>query len=440
MKILIVGAGKLGVYLASFLEEKGHEVDIIENDRDRLNRVLKYNTFNITLGDATDTRVLEESDIEDADVFISTTSNGEMNMILCLMAKKLGAKKTICICDNDKYLDHVEFMGEILNIDLIINQKLETARYILREIYSPEVIRVDTIDHGKMRMVEMKVGEKDEMASHSLLELSNILPKNMLVAGISRDSKVIIPRGNDRIIEGDIIHLISSNDNFIKFFGRRNGISPGETFFIISGGLLTYFLVERLERFGHQVKVLEKDKDLINLLRRDFPNCEAVYDEGFDINALERENITDYENLILLSKTDEINFALSQIAKNIGVKKIYASIYSKNLLKNISSNCIDLAFSEQEVVLNIIKNFIEINDSFEDAKVGTLKNISKSKIKIDEVLVDKESKYVNRLISDIHMPEDRLIAFVARKNKILIPNGDDIIKPKDVLIIISERV
>ena len=72
--------------------------------------------------------------------------------------------------------------------------------------------------------------------------------------------------------------------------------------------------------------------------------------------------------------------------------------------------------------------------------MGTLKNISKSKIKIDEVSVDKESKYVNRLISDIHMPEDRLIAFVARKNKILIPNGDDIIKPKDVLIIISERV
>lgn len=133
MKILIVGAGKLGVYLASFLDKKGHDIDIIEKDKDRLNRVLKYNTFNITLGDATDTRVLEESDIEDADVFISTTSNGEMNMILCLMAKKLGAKKTICICDNDKYLDHVEFMGEILNIDLIINQKLETARYILRD-------------------------------------------------------------------------------------------------------------------------------------------------------------------------------------------------------------------------------------------------------------------------------------------------------------------
>lgn len=439
MKILIVGAGKLGIYLASFLEEKGHEVDIIENDRDRLNRVLKYHTFNISLGDATDTDVLEESNIEDTDVFISTTANGEMNMILCLMAKKLGAKKTICICDNDRYLEHVELMGEILKIDLIINPKLEAARYILRETYSPEVIRVDTIDHGKMRMVEMRVKKDDEMASHSLVELSNVLPKSMLVAGISRDSKVIIPRGDDEIHEGDIIYLISNNDNFIKFFGRRNGIEPGETFFIIGGGLLTYFLVERLERFGHQVKVLEKDKNLINLLRRDFPNCEAVYDEGFDINVLESENITDYENLILLSNTDEINLTLSQIARKIGVKRIYAKIYSKNILEDISKNSIDLAFSEQEVVLEIIKNFIEINQSTKDLTIDTLKNISKSKIKIEEVIVEKDSEYVNKLISDISIPKEKLIAFVSRKNKILIPNGDNILKPNDVLIIISKR-
>lgn len=439
MKILIVGAGKLGVYLASFLEEKGHEVGIIENDKDRLSRVLKYDTFNISLGDATNTNVLEESNIEDTDVFISTTANGEMNMILCLMAKKLGAKKTICICDNDRYLEHVEFMGEILNIDLIINPKLETARYILREIYSPEVIRVDTIDHGKLRMVEMKVLKDDEMASHSLLELSNVLPKPMLVAGISRESKVIIPRGDDVILEGDIIHLISSNDNFIKFFGRRNGIEPGETFFIIGGGLLTYFLVERLERFGHQVKVLEKNKRLLNLLRRDFPNCEAVYDEGFDINVLEKEDITDYENLILLSKMDEVNMTLSQIAKSIGVKRVYANIYSKKILEDISQNYIDLAFSEQDVVLNIIKNFIETSQSMEDLTIDTLKNISKSKIKIEEVVVEKGSEYVNQLISDISIPKEKLIAFVSRKNKILIPNGDNVLKPKDVLIIISKR-
>ena len=197
--------------------------------------------------------------------------------------------------------------------------------------------------------------------------------------------------------------------------------------------------MERLERFGHQVKVLEKNKRLLNLLRRDFPNCEAIYDEGFDINVLEKEDITDYENLILLSKTDEVNMTLSQIGKNIGVKRIYANIYSKKILEDISQNSIDLAFSEQDVVLNIIKNFIETNQSTKDLTIDTLKNISKSKIMIEEVVVEKDSEYVNKLISDISIPKEKLIAFVSRKNKILIPNGDNILKPKDVLIIISKR-
>ena len=154
---------------------------------------------------------------------------------------------------------------------------------------------------------------------------------------------------------------------------------------------------------------------------------------------MEKENITDYENLILLSNTDEINLTLSQIARNIGIKRIYAKIYSKEILRDISSSSIDLAFSEQEVVLNIIKNFIETSQSTKDLTIDTLKNISKSKIKIEEVIVEKDSEYVNRLISDISIPKEKLIAFVSRKNKILIPNGDNILKPNDVLIIISKR-
>ncbi|MDO5017772.1 MAG: Trk system potassium transporter TrkA [Lagierella massiliensis] len=437
MKVLIVGGGRTGLHLAEILQNNGHEISIIEKDRKRLKKVLKYETFNITLGDGSNTEVLENSNIDETDVFISTTSNSELNMILCLMATKLGAKMTICLSENNSYLDHVEFMGNILNIDLIINPKLETARYLLRSIYSPEVKKIDILEHGKMRLVSMEVEDKDEMIGKKVKSLANLIPKSMLMVEILRGDEVLIPKGDVKILKGDIIHLLSSNDDFNRFFSRRNGISPDETFFVVGGSLLSYYLVERLERLGHQVKVLEKDKVLVQTLNRDFQNCEAVYVEDFDIKYLEDEDVKNYDNLIVLTSRDEINLVLASLGKNLGVKRVFSNCYNKALLGFKCSSNIDMFFSEQEIVGRMVDKFIKTNDEFQDSKIGTLSSISKSKTKIEELELKSGSNFINKMISDLNLPKNCLIAFISRKNKIIIPGGDEVLKQGDVIILIS---
>ncbi len=434
---MIVGAGKLGIYLGKTLEEKGHEIIIIEKDKERLKRVLKYNTFNVALGDATDTNVLEEAGIWLTDVFISTTSKDEMNMILCLMGKKLGAKMTICLCGSTKYLNNVDFMGDILNIDLILNPKLETARYILRSIYAPEVTKIDALDHGRIRKVSLKVNEKDELRDKNIKDISTMLPKNMLIVAILRSGEILVPKGDVSIKEGDILHLLGSNDAFINFFAKRNGIYKGETYFIIGGNSMAYFLVERLERLDHQVKVIEKNKDLIEALRLNFPNCEAVYADGFDVELLKEEGLGDYDNLILLTERDETNLILGDLGKSLGVKRVYSKVYNKEILKYGNFDSIEKVFSMEDILGTVLENFIKTNDDFLDSKIETLNKISKSKIKIEELIIDENSNYLDKKIKDIYLGENTLIAFISRKNKLLIPRGEDVLKKKDLLITVT---
>lgn len=434
---MIVGAGKLGVYLGRTMEKKGHEIILIDKDKEKLKRVLKYNTFNVALGDATDTNVLEETGIESVDVFISTTSMDEMNMILCLMAKKLGAKMTICISDSTKYLNHVDFMGDILNIDLILNPKLETARYILRSIYAPELRQIDALDHGRIRKVLLEVKEKDEMKEKTLREISDILSGNMLVVAILRGNEVLVPKGDVKILQGDRIHLLGSNDAFITFFAKRNGISPKENFFIIGGDNLAYFLVERLEKLGHEVKVIEKNNELVQALRLSFPNCEAVYADGFDLGLLKEEGLSEYDNLILLTDRDETNLILGDLGKSLGIKRVYSKVYNKQIFEYGSFKRIEKVFSMEDILGKLVENFIQTNDRFIDSKIGTLNKISQSKIKIEELVMDEKSDYLNMKISEIPISKDSLIAFISRKNKILIPRGDDVLKRGDVIIYVT---
>jgi trk system potassium uptake protein TrkA len=197
-RIMIVGGGRVGYYVAKTLEERDVSVKVIEKDEERCKFLLQsLKKSVILLGDGSNENLLEEENISDMDLFAAMSNNEELNIMASLLARSLGAKKVITIVNRTDYLQ----LARNLGLEAVLCPRLITASKILRYIRSGNIISLTTVAGGKAEIMEAEVKEGSVLAGKSLLE--GELPKRALIGAIIRDSEIIIPSGNDRITEND---------------------------------------------------------------------------------------------------------------------------------------------------------------------------------------------------------------------------------------------
>jgi trk system potassium uptake protein TrkA len=202
-RIMMVGGGRIGFYVAKTMEERNLSVKIIERDVDRCKFLLKSLKKSVILhGDGSDQKLLEEENINDMDVFVAISNNEELNIMASLLAKSLGVKKVITIVNKTDYLP----LAHNLGIGAVLSPRLITADTIIKYVRRGNIISLTTIAERKAEIMEAEAKEGSILIGKTLHEVE--LPKKTLIGAIMRDNEVIIPSGNDRI---------SSNDKLIIF-------------------------------------------------------------------------------------------------------------------------------------------------------------------------------------------------------------------------------
>ena len=196
MNIVIAGIGKFGKELVAHLSKDNHNITVIDNKPSVIEEMVNlYDVMGIS-GNGASYNILKDASVNKADLFIATTGTDEVNILSCMVAKKLGAKQTIARIRNPEYASQAQLMRNELGISLTLNPDLDTANEIFRIIRFPSAIKVETFANGKVDLVEIKVEKDSALVNKSLIDISVKYAVKILVCAVVRDNEVFIPKGD----------------------------------------------------------------------------------------------------------------------------------------------------------------------------------------------------------------------------------------------------
>ena len=442
MKIVIIGDGKVGHKLCAQLSEEDYDIVLIDQNAGKLKKALnRMDIFCIT-GDGANVEVQKEADVPHADLVIACASTDELNMLSCLLAKRLGAKHTIARVRNPVYYRQIGLLKEDLHLSMAVNPELAVSHEIARVLLFPDTSKVETFVKGRVELVEFCVRPDSKLKGLSLADIYRKYQIRILVCAVRRGKEVFIPNGDTVLEEGDRIHIAATHrelENFFNALGKRSG--KVKNVLICGGGGVSYYLAHQLQHSRMHVKIIEKDYARCEKLTELLPEATIICGDATDHDLLLEEGIESADALIALTGMDEENIIMALFAKTQNVPKIVAKVNEDSRAQMVEGLGIDSIVSAKSVTADAILSYVRARrKSIKSANVETLYRLVEGKVEALEFLIRQECEYTDVPLKDLPTKPEYLIACIGRKGRIIIPGGDDRIQVGDsVVIVTTER-
>jgi trk system potassium uptake protein TrkA len=433
MRIIIAGAGEVGTHLAKMLSNENHEIILIDTEEERLKPVDSTMDVLTYVGSATSMNILQEVLQKKTDLFIAVTHWEDTNITSSILAKRLGAIKTIARIDNLDYLEHstLEFFKS-LGIDSLIYPELIAAREVLSLLHETGTTEFMEFCGGKLAMYVQKLDEKAPIIDKTLQEISitRSTDKYRAVA-IKRDEKTIIPRGNEYFRVGDLVFVISTSegiDDMMITSGKEN--FEAKSIMILGGS-----------RIGKHVALYMQKTSQVKLIDSDPAKCEALSDiledtliingDCRDAELLEQEGIGQMDAFVAVTGNSETNVLSCLLAKKLGVRKTIAEVENMeyiNLAENIG---IDTIINKKiSAASRIFRHTTNPN-------VTQVKYMTGTEAEVIEFNVPENAKITKGTLRSIDFPKNSIVGGGTRDGVPFIATGDTIIKPNDKVVVFT---
>ncbi len=438
MNIIIVGIGKLGEFLAKSLVREGNAVTLIDTDFKRVADTINNEDLNYVKGNALDISTLTDAGVENCDILISAIDKDELNVMTCLLAKKLGAKHTIARIRNTEYISSISLLKEELGLSMIINPERLTSEHIVRVLNTPSAIETTTFFKGRIQMISLKIKDDDALKGASINSLSRKLDNNAMICAIKRDTEVIIPTGDTKIKAGDKIYVTGTPKTINTFLKYSKRITEKTRKVIISGGSDTAIYVARLLLdMGIDVKIIEISEERCEYLSSELPNAIIINGDTSDQNILLEEGLEKCDAFISLNSIDEENIIYSIFASLHGVPKVITKINHMDMDGITEKLNIDTIITPHQIATNQIVKYVRAMQNSESSSCAAVYQFENEQFEMLEFNV--KSEFIGRdiKIKDLKLKPNILILAILRDKNIIIPKGVDEIKFRDTVIVID---
>jgi len=439
MNIIIVGCGKVGTKLVEQLShEKEHDITVIDTRADVVeNAVNEYDVMGV-VGSATDIDTLSEADVEKADVMIAVAGSDELNLIICLMAKKLGNCQTIARVRKPEYFKTINLIKDDLGLTMVVNPEQAAASEIARVLRFPTAIKIDTFAKGRVEILNFEVTEGSVLDGLKLMDFSSKIGIPILICGVERGKEAFIPSGNFVIHAGDLISIVAPIGEAGKFF-KKIGVRTNRVkdALIVGGGETSYYLAKRLLKTGIDVKIIEQKQERCDELFHLLPEATITHGDGTDNKLLIEEGLEKYDSFISLTNIDEENVLLSLYAKSITKGKVVTKINRIEYGNVIDDLQLGTTIYPKNITAEYILRFVRAKQNSYGSGIETMHFILDGKAEALEFRVKENSPISNKKLMDLKLKENILIACITRGGKIIIPHGRDMILPGDTVIIVT---
>lgn len=434
MKVIIVGAGKLGQKLAESLVAENIDVILIDSNTNLIDKINENLDVLTVAASGVDINTLKEVDIKSCDLLVACTKEDETNTVICLLAKKLGCKKTIARIRNPEYMEQLDFVKTELGIDYIINPELETAKVIEKYLLKNFSFYTGDFAKGKVTMLDFNIGHNEGFVGKKIEDLRDF--DDFLITAVSRGGEIIIPDGSTQLIKNDIIHVIGKSTDIESLdakFQEEIGIMRKqiERVMILGGGKVSFYLAKQLSQSDISVTILEEDKARCEVLDEKLDNVLIIHGDGTDIHLLEEENLKFMDAFIGLTGYDEQNLLMALMAKQAGVSRVVAKISRENYIKIIDKLDIDAAFNPVYITASNILKYIR------GGKVISVSLLLGGDGEVTEIIVGENLSFTGKPLAELNLPKGIIIGAIVRNGDVIIPKGSSIIYPGDRIIVFS---
>ncbi len=438
MKIIIVGGGKVGETLVANLCSEGHDITVIDSNDKVVDQVCdRYDVMGFS-GNGASYTILEEADVENADLVIAVTGHDELNLFVCLLARKAGHCQTIARVHNPEYNRAVNVIREELGLALVINQEFAAAQEAARVLRFPSAIEINTFAKGKVELLHFRVPQGSVLDGLDLYSMHEELNCNVLVCTLEREGDTLIPQGNTVLKAGDVISIVAPLEEQERFFSRiglethavRNAM-------IIGGGDVALYLGRMLLNSGIQVKIIEKDLSRCEELAELLPKASIIHGDGSDKELLEEEGIRSTEGIVCLTGIDEENVVLSLFAKTCGVRKIITKVNRVAFEEVFESLNLDTMISPKNITAELIVQYVRAMQNSFGSNIETLHRIMDDQAEALEFKIRENFTRTDIPLSKLSLKEGVLVGAIYRDGRFILPRGGDVIRHGDTVLIIT---
>ncbi len=439
MDIIIVGGGKVGSALAEQLCEE-HSVTVIDKNEARIKSLT--NDFDVMgiVGNCLQTSVLEEANVEKANILIAVTSSDEVNILSCLIAKRMKARHCVARVRSPEFDKQLVFMRDELGISMMVNPDYNAANEIAKVLRYPEAINIESFAKGRVDLAEIRITSGSILENVALSQLSRRLRLDILICAVTRGDEVIIPNGNFIIKAGDKIHVTASHSAMVKFFKsvsaayREKRVKKAV---LIGGGRVAYHLAQQLIEMGVKTKIIEINKERCLELSDRLNKVSVICGDGTDHDILKEERVYDADAIVTLTGIDEENILLSLLAKNNGVDKVVTKVNRMNLMQLTDTLDLDSIISPKSITVNQILQYVRAKKNSQGNSITTLYRLVGDKLEAIEFIVREQKEYVDIPLKKLKLRPGILIASIVRGNELITPKGDDCLKVNDSVVVVT---
>lgn len=440
MRIVIIGCGEVGMRVAERLRAEKHDLVIIDNQEDLIRSIPEdLDAINIH-GNGNAINTLIDADVEKADVVIAVTGSDEINLLCCLIAKKISHAHTIARVRNPLYVDEIPFIKEKMGIDVILNPEYATAREITRMLLYPQADTVETFARNRVTLANRTLTEEAGLDGIPISRIGRKLGHDLLIGAVEREDQVYIPNGDFVLRSGDNVYVVGNARQAARFFrkigNKRNRIRSA---LIVGGGTIGYYTAKNLIDIGIDVHLIEKDRERAEELANLLPKATIVAGDGTDKQKLLEQGIDRTDAVINVMGEDEENIMMTLFASTKTNAKLIMKVEQEAFKDVIEKLGLNGAVYPDSMTADFILQYVRAAQNTQGNNVNTLYSILDDRAEALEFDVRVESKVTGMELMNLNLKEGLLIGCINRGGHVIIPGGRDTIKVGDTVVVITTQ-
>lgn len=426
MNVLIAGGNLMALRTAEALMSEHQVVSLREGGH-----AVRFERLDVqtVIGTPTAPEALRDARIEHADVFIACLDSDEQNIVSCLAAKRMGAKRAICILSSHGFLTlkgPEQDLADTLGIDAVVRPGEQLAQEVVRIVSVPGALDARMFADGRVMLLRYGVEEGAPITKGPIRALT--LPKGVVLVTIRRGEELILPRGDTQLRAGDkVVAMGRSGDlaslsKLLRYRPNRERRSVA----IVGAGSVGVAIARGLLEIGWQVTLIENDRARCEQVSEHL-DCLVLHGDGADLDLLEQERIGDMSVVVCVTNNDERNLLVSLLVKGLGVGRIITRadrVHNERMFERVG---VDVVLSARGAA---IRSVVQSIDTSHREICAVLEHGSACVIELE-----LPSDFPTVPLSRIRAQHYAVVGAVVRGKQVIVPGGKDELRAGDKALI-----
>ncbi|MDC0073489.1 Trk system potassium transporter TrkA [Alphaproteobacteria bacterium] len=441
MKVLVCGAGQVGVSIARHLASEKNDVTVIDLDPELIKKVNESLDVQTVVGPASQPDILESVGASDAEMLVAVTKDDEVNMVACQVAHSIFNVPTkIARIRSQSYLApewQDLFSRDNMPIDVIISPEIEIAKAVTRRLHVPGASDIISFADDLVYVIAISIDNNCPLIDTPLRQLTELFPDlHLRVFAISRNDKVFTPNGDDQMLNDDEVYFAvesSQVQRAMTAFGHNE--QEARRLVILGGGNIGLYLTSELlsQEQNLSIKLIEKNTKRAEKVVETIPNAIVINGNCLESEILAEANVSKAEAVVAVTNDDQVNILSSLLAKQEGSGRVMTLVNNSTYSPLIRSLGVDAVINPRAITVSKILQHIR------RGRIRAVHSLRDGLAEIIEAEALETSPLVGKTLKDIGMPEGIIVAAIVRGKEVIIPQGQTEIINKDRVILFAKK-